>query len=358
MCLKRRSENKRLTCIVMVIVVLLVMATSTFAAEQKVFRWRAVSHQMAGTARHEMTVVPFCKMVEEASNGRLIIEPFGAGILFPVFDTFEAIQSGTIEMAMVWNGYWAGNDPVFALAGNIPGDPITDFGEHYYRVAKTGPVLEKTYAKYGIKDLGGFDFGPAEILMSNKPVKSLNEFKGLNIRSAGISGIFYTRLGASAVSLSAPEIYTALQTGTVDGAEYNDWQVNKEMGLQEVTKFVIEPMLHQGAIDDKQLIVNPDAWDELPDDLKKVVLNARDAARYLSAVAYHVGNKKARIEWMNSGVKVVTLPEEEAEKGRAIAAELLLEYKQKSAECADYINAYAQALKELGYEEMAAKLLK
>jgi len=355
---RKRLSARKILISMLVVVVLLAMATSAFAADKKVFRWRAVSHQMAGTARYEMTVVPFCKMVEEASNGRLVIEPFGAGILFPVFDTFEAIQSGTIEMAMVWNGYWAGNDPVFALAGNIPGDPITDFGEHYYRIAKTGPVLEKVYAKYGIKDLGGFDFGPPEILMTNKSIKSLDEFKGMNIRSAGISAVFYTKLGASAVSLSAPEIYTALQTGTVDGAEYNDWQVNKEMGLHEVTKFVIEPMLHQGAIDDKQLIVNPKAWDELPNDLKEIVLNARDAARYLSSVAYHVGNKRAKMDWLDAGVKVVTLDEVEAEKGRAIAAELLLEYKQKSPECAEYINAYAQALKELGYEEMAAILLK
>ncbi len=351
------SKSRVVLGLFMVTVILLVAASSAvMAADQKVYRWRAVSHQLAGTARFEMTVVPFCKMVEKASNGRLIIEPFGAGILFPVFDTFEAIQNGTVEMAMVWNGYWAGNDPVFALAGNIPGDPISDYGEHYYRISKTGPILEKVYAKFGIKDLGGFDYGPPEILMTNKPLKTLADFKGMNIRSAGISGAFYTKLGASTVSLSAPEIYTALQTGTVDGAEYNDWQVNKEMGLHEVTKYVIEPLLHQGSIDDKELIVNPDVWNELPDDLKAIVMDARDAARYLSAVAYHVGTKRAKMEWLEAGVKIVTLPEEEVAKGRKIAAELLLEYKKKSPECAEYINAYTEVLNELGYTEMANML--
>lgn len=352
----KRISGKSFLAVVVLMCALILISSAAMAADTKVYRWRAVSHQMAGTARFEKTVVPFCKMVEEASDGRLIIEPFGAGVLFPVFDTFEAIRNGTVEMAMVWNGYWAGIDPVFALAGNLPGDPITDFGEHYYRIEKTGPVLEKVYAKYGIKDLGGFDYGPPEILMTNKPLNSLEDFKGMNIRSAGISAQYYTKLGASAVSLSAPEIYTALQTGTVDAAEYNDWQVNKEMGLHEVTKYVIEPMLHQGAIDDKELIVNPALWDELPDDLKAIVIQCRDAARYISSVAYYVGNKRVKADWLAAGVEIVTLPDEEVAKARKVATDLLLEYKAKSPEAAEYINAYAEALSELGYAEMAELL--
>src|SRR5690606_37395135 len=111
---------------------------------------------------------------------------------------------------------------------------------------------------------------------STVPIRSLADFSGKNIRAAGFATTFYEKLNASSISVAAPEIYTALQLGTVDAAEYNDYLVNQEMGLHEVTKYVIEPALHVGPVNDKDLIINPKAWAELPEDLQQIVIAARD----------------------------------------------------------------------------------
>ena len=329
------------------------MVTDFAVAQQQVFKWRAVTHQLVGTARYKGTVVPFAEMVKKASNGRLIIETYGAGVLFPVSESFDAVRDGVVQMAMVWGGYWAGKDPVFALSGSRPGDPLMEFSENFYLSEKTYPLVAKVYEKYGVKSLGGFDFGPAEILCSVKPIRSLADFKGKKIRSAGIGATFYSALGAAAVSLSAPEIYQALQLGTVDAAEYNDWLVNKEMGLHEVTKFIIEPVLHIGTCDDKDLLVNPKAWAELPDDLKAIVMMARDYARYLSANAYGVESKKAKQDWLKRGVQIINLPEKDVKEIRGIAAKVLLDFAKKSPETAEYVATYAKVLNDLGYAEEA-----
>jgi TRAP-type mannitol/chloroaromatic compound transport system substrate-binding protein len=325
-------------------------------AAEKVFKWRAVTHQLVGTSRYKGTVVPFCEMVKKASNGRLIIEPYGAGVLFPVPESFDAVRDGVVQMAMVWSGYWAGKDPTFALAGSRCGDPIVEFSENFYRSEQLAPILSKVYEKFGIKALGAFDFAPTEILCSVKPIRSLADFKGKKIRSAGIGATFYTALGAGAVSLSAPEIYQALQLGTVDAAEYNDYLVNKEMGFHEVTKFVIDPCLHCGATDDKELIVNPKAWAELPDDLKHIVMMGRDYARYLSAVAYGVENQKAKLEWLKRKIQIINLPEKDVKEIRGIAIKVLLDFGKKSPDAAQYLAGYAKVLNDLGYIEEAKAL--
>ena len=260
--------------------------TTEKKADGKVYNWRMVTHQLPGTARYDSTILPFVEAVKSASDGRLIIEPYGAGVLFPVSESLDNVKNGVVEMAAVWSGYWAGKNPLFALAASIPADPISDFSEHHYRSEKLAPLVNKVYENYGVKSLGGFDYGPSEILMSNKALNSLDDFKGITIRTGGIGGEFYAALGASTVSLSGPEIYQALQLKTVDAAEYNDWIVNSEMGLNEVTKYVIEPVLHTGPIDDKVLLVNPKAWEELPADLKAIVLSARDTAMVASSSAY------------------------------------------------------------------------
>jgi TRAP-type mannitol/chloroaromatic compound transport system substrate-binding protein len=339
-----------------VMVAALFLLTDNAPAAEKVYKWRAVTHQLVGTARYKGTVVPFCEMVKKASNGRLIIEPYGAGVLFPVPESFDAVRDGVVQMAMVWGGYWAGKDPVFALSGSRPGDPIMEFSENFYLSENEYPLVAKVYEKYNVKSLGGFDFGPAEILCSTKPIRSLADFKGKRIRSAGIGATFYSALGAGAISLSAPEIYQALQLGTVDAAEYNDWLVNKEMGLHEVTKYVIEPVLHIGTCDDKDLLVNPKAWAELPDDLKAIVMMGRDYARYLSSIAYGVESKRAKQAWLKRGVQIINLPDKDVKEIRGIAAKVILDFAKKSPQTAEYVAIYAKVLNDLGYAEEAKTL--
>lgn len=325
-------------------------------ASGKVYKWRMVTHQIPGTARYDSVILPFVEAVEEASNGRLIIEPYGADDLFPTDESFDAVKDGVVEMGAIFSGFWTGKDPVFGLAGGIPGDPIQDFSEHFYRSEKLEPILDKAYEEHGIVNLGSFDYAPNEILMADVPIRSLEDFKGKNIRAAGIANVFYSELGASSISLSAPEIYTGLQLGTVDAAEYNDFLVNKEMGLHEVTKYVIEPAMHVGPLSDKELIVNPKAWDELPDDLQAIVIAARDRARYESAVAYSVDNSMAEEEWIESGVEVIDLPDEDVEKVREIGFDMLLDLREESPLSKEYVDMYAESLFDLGYEEEAALL--
>lgn len=319
-------------------------------------RWRAVTHQMVGTSRYKETVVPFCDMVKTASGGRLVIEPYGAGVLFPVSETFDAVRDGMVQMAMIWGGFWSSKHPLFALSSGRPGGPLTSFSESYYRAERLTPTMEKLYAKFGVVYLGSFDFNPSEMLCSAKPIRSFSDFKGKNIRTGGLGGQFYNSIGASVVQLSPTEIYQALQLGTVDAAEYNDWLVNKEMALDEVTKFAIEPALHTDATDDKDLIVNEEAWKALPEDLKAIVIACRDMVRYRSAVAYGAGNERAKQAWLDKGVEIIHLPEADVAKMRQNAVVIINELAKKDDISAEYVREYAKVLYELGYETQAKEL--
>ena len=319
------------------------------------YSWRAVTHQLPGTARYDGTMPPFTQCVSEASGGRLEIQAFG-GVLHPISDSLDAIRNGIIEMGMIWSGFWAGVNPVFALAGSRPGDPITSFSENFYRAERLHAVVAAAYEAEGVISLGAFDFASAEILNSAVEVRELKDFRGRTIRSAGLGARFYGELGASAMTLTGAEIYQALQLGTVDMAEFNDWLVNMEMGFHEVTDYVIEPALHTGSTDDKELIVNPDAWNKLPEDLQDIVLACRDRARYLSSIAYGIANEQARQKWKAGGVQVITLPEEDIAEARRVAARVILEFAERNPQAAEYVRIYATTLRELGYTDLAETL--
>ena len=344
---------KRVFAFVLVAVLVGFGWASRSAAADKTYKWRTVSHSTVGTAHFKM-IEEFCESVKTASQGRLVIEPYGAGVLFPVFNTFDSVKGGLVEMGMCSTGYWVGRDPGFGIFATRPGCPIRDYDEIMYLDKMAYPIMEELYGKHGVKLLGTFDTCAAEPLMlAKKKLASLEDFKGLNIRTSGLGAQFYKALGASPVSVSGPEVYTALQLGTVDAAEWMGWKENMEMAFQEVTKYVLEPACHLGGTSNQFLMVNPAKWNELPDDLKKIVLLAMDEARYKSAVSVKVDNALFEHKWKEAGVEVFSLPAEEFKKMRQIGMQVYKDYAEESPVGKEYLKVYAEALYNLGYEEEA-----
>ncbi len=335
-------------CVWVVLLWSLLLAGGAEAAE-KVHKWRTVSHASVGTNHFKM-IEQFCESVKAASQGRLIIEPYGAGVLFPVFNTFDSVKNGLVEMGMCSTGYWVGRDPAFGIFATRPGCPIRIYDEIMYLDQKAFPLMENLYAKHGVVLLGTFDTCTAEPLMfSKKKIASLADFKGLNIRTSGIGAQFYKALGASPVSVSGPEIYTALQLGTVDAAEWMGWRENMEMAFQEVTKYVLDPACHIGGTSNQFLMVNPGKWNELPDDLKKIVILAMDEARYTSAITVRVSSAEFERKWRASGAEIFSLPDDEYKKMQEIGMQVYKDYAESNPIGKEYLKIYAEVLYELGY---------
>jgi TRAP-type mannitol/chloroaromatic compound transport system substrate-binding protein len=329
------------------------MNPETSEAADTVYKWRAVTHSLSGKEDYKI-IQEFCEMVNKASNGRLVIEPFGAGVLFPVFDSFDAIKNGIVELSMCSTGYWTGKDPMFAAFATRPGCPIRSYHEVMYLDRAAYPVMKELYAKHGLTLLGTFDAcTPEPLMLAKKPIQSIQDFKGMNIRTSGMGTQFYQALGASAVSLSGPEIYTALQLGTIDAAERTNWQENMEMGFHEVVKYALDPAVHIGATSSKFLTVNPKKWEALPEDLKTIVLLAMDHARYQSALKMHSSDEFYKRKWIESGVEVVSLPAEDFKEMQKVGMKVYKEYVEKAPNGQAYLEIYARVLHELGYEEEA-----
>jgi TRAP-type mannitol/chloroaromatic compound transport system substrate-binding protein len=332
------------------------MGNSAFAAKEKTLKWRLTTHSLVGTSRFENVVKPFCEMVNKLSNGRFIIEPYGAGVLFPVFESFGATQNGMVDAMMVYSGYWAGKDPFFGVAPLGPASPIMTYPEGMYLDSRLFPLFEKAYAKHNLVYLGTADANTPEFLCSNKPIRSMADFKGVKIRTSAFGAQMYPLFGASAVSLSGPEIYTALQTGTIDAAEYTDYEENMNMGLHEVSKYAIEPFLHGGIGEDKPLVINKKSWDSLSEEFKNIIYAALDHARYKSSQSGFIDTIIARKKWAEAGVETIVIPEDEVTAIRAAALEFFVDWSKDKPSCQEYIEVYSKTLYELGYEVEAKAL--
>lgn len=211
-------------------------------------------------------------------------------------------------------------------------------------------IVSEAYAAQNVHYVGSAVEG-AEVLMSTKSLATLADLKGQIVRTVpGLTFELFTKIGAKPVTLGGSEIYSALETGVIDAAEWTMAADNFRMGFHEVTDYILWPSFHQptGHI---ALIVNESAWNELPDDLRAAfelaTRVAADGFEYWTAAADY---EAVQVMVNDFGLELNQLSEADWAAAKALGREVAEEYKSKSPLANDVITSaidfltYAQVI--------------
>jgi len=275
--------KKRGILVLMVSVMLSLVLMSEGAAQQKVFRWTAVGIHTPGEAAHAWEQ-EFAQMVEKASGGRIKITLHPIGAVVHPFETFDAVATGAVDLSLKTSMWWPGKEPAMNLLTSLPGSFTHWYQLDFWYWQHGGiEIAREAYRKHNIYFVGPAVFGVppigAEIVHSHVPIRSIDDYRGLKVRSGGAAAKWFEGLGASIVPLPGPELYPALEKKVVDAAEWVGPTLNWGLALHEVAPYVIIPGLHTPLMQN-EVAVNMDSWNELPDDLKAIVeLCAKDYSR-------------------------------------------------------------------------------
>ena len=185
---------------------------------------------------HTNVVVPWKKMVEQKTNGRVKVSLYPGCALAKPGTMYDAVKAGTIDICLDPGPYYMGRFPM-SEATQLP-----FLGAHsswaasraWMDLYKEFPELQKEYADTHLLWL--FSQGPGQIF-SSKPVRTMEDMKGLIVRAPGDIGEIVKALGGSPVSMPAPECYLALSKGTIDATIF-PCEAIKTWKLQEVTKYM------------------------------------------------------------------------------------------------------------------------
>ncbi len=304
----------------------------------KTYRWRAQSAFSRGDFSAEL-LPEFAAEVKKLSNGRLLIQTLFAGDLVPSDDTFKATSQGIIEMSQTCGVLWSGEEPILGLEFGLPFGFKGSLEDVENLIKETGlyKLWAKAYDRKNVHLLGIHTYGPYPAIASNKPVRSLNDFKGLKVRAILEIADLMKELGASPVYVPGGEIYMSLKLGVFDAATYSIDAI-RGFKLNEVIKYYILPYWSDWYFGD--VIINNDAWNELPDDLKQVLVKAMAKYGKLVEKAY-VDELKIIINQADKlGYEVIKLPKEDVAKIRQIAIDKIWPaYAKKCPDCAVAIEA-------------------
>ncbi|HKQ27198.1 MAG TPA: TRAP transporter substrate-binding protein [Burkholderiales bacterium] len=312
---------------------------------QQVTTWRAQT-LWSSAELTQKCFEDFCDRVKAASNGRLVIQPFAAGSVTGVFETLDAVTAGVLQAQASWPGYWTGKDAGLAVISDFVfgyQHPWQAEAWFYHRGGLN--MLRQAYAKYNVYPVGVGWWG-VESIVSKKPIARMEDFKGVKFRSPqGMTAEILTKLGASIVVLPGGEVYSALDKGVVDAADWATLSMNQRMGFHDIAKFPTK-LYHSMPI--QEFTVNMDAWKRLPDDLKALLHTAVREWAWDQTQRVAVDDLRVQRDLAAKGVKAAQWPESEMHKIRDLAQRTWEDWSKKTPLAKQAYDSQLAWLKELG----------
>jgi TRAP-type transport system periplasmic protein len=247
----------------------------------------------------------YLKRVEELSNGRITFERHWSSSLVPPRQLLEALTTGVADVSFIISQFTPDKLPLLTvqtLPTNhedlwIAGMAMDEFAGK--------PYVEDELAKQNAVYLVSMAF-PTFNLLLKKPVNSVDDLAGLKIWASGEQATLVQALGAVPVTIPTPEVYTALERGTVDGAAYPPLLM-VDFGMHEAASYLWKLPL---GLKSSLLAINRDVWNSLPPDLQEIMRSAAaDTLEY--GAGYHEivqeqGNKHEAMAKMNEAGVTVT----------------------------------------------------
>ena len=180
------------------------------------------------------------------SGGKFEISTHAAGELMPAFGVVDGVQQGSIEMAQTAPYYFFGKDETFALGCAIPFGLNSRQMTAWMYEGNGLKLMREFYAKYNIINFPAGNTGAQMGGWFRKEIKSTQDLKGLKFRIGGFAGKVIERMGGVPQNLPGGEIYTGLEKGTIDAAEWVGPYDDQKLGFYKVAPFYYYPGWWEG----------------------------------------------------------------------------------------------------------------
>jgi len=305
--------------------------TSAPAIASGKIQWKLPTSFPAKAPGVGTNVTSFAKRVETMSGGRLSFKVYSSGELVPPFSVEDAVQKGTAEIGHSTPYYSAGKNPALHFFSTVPFGMTATEHVAWLRHGGGQQLWDEIYAERGLKAFYSGNSGTQSSGWFKKEINSVKDLSGLNMRIAGLGGEAMRKLGVNAILLPPPEIFAAFKSGAIDAAEWVGPMLDQAFGLNKITNICYTPAFHEpGAA--LEIVVNQEAFAELPKDLQVIVEEAALATSVETLAQFDYFNTQAMISLKAKGVTFKEFPEDVVDALKLASAEVLNDLAKDNAQ--------------------------
>ena len=270
------------------------------------------------------------KRVGEITDGKFQIRTFAAGEIVPALQVLDAVQAGTVEMGHTASYYYFGKDPAFSLATAVCFGMNARQQHAWWHFGGGSEAMAPLFKDYGCVALLA---GNTTCQMGGwyrKEIKTVADLKGLKMRIGGMAGLILAKMGVVPQQLGAPDIYPALEKGTIDAAEWVGPYDDEKLGFNKVAKYYYYPGFWEGG-PMLMSLVNDKKWAELPKSYQAALQAACGETTTWMMAKYDAQNPPALRRLVASGTILKPFPRPVMEAAEKASYEVYEEMSAKSA---------------------------
>lgn len=250
------------------------------------------------------------KRLAAATGGRINVKLFNAGELVPAFGVFDAVSQGNAEMYFSADYYFPSKSQAFNFFTAVPFGmtPAEQYAWIHYGGGQK--LWDDLHGQFGMKPFIGPSTGTQMGGWLNKKITKLDDFKGVKFRMPGLGGEVLRALGVAVVNLPGGEVFPALQSGAIDGAEWVGPWHDLAFGFYKVVKNYHYPGFHEPGTMGSYAI-NKKFWESLSKEDQTVIEVVLQAECFIQTSEYD-GASPGALEKLTSvhGVQMHKYPDD------------------------------------------------
>ena len=291
-----------------------IAAGTAFSAAAETTKLRIQTHFSQETLSGQMAE-KYINDIQTMSNGEIQVEMFYASSVVKSAETFDAAATGILDCDMTGGAYQTGKNPAFQFTGDLMGGYANPYQQMSWMLHGGGrSAINDLYNDHNMEFVGWWIPGP-ESLSSTAPIRGVEDFKGWKFRSPpGLATKVFANLGASPIVMDFNEIFTALETGIIDGADAANLTNNIGLGLYDIAEHTNYPGFHSMPAD--HLACRKDVWDAMPAHHKAIMTVAMDSLALHNATINEVKNAQNAKVLRAKGINLYEWSPEELGKFR------------------------------------------
>jgi TRAP-type mannitol/chloroaromatic compound transport system substrate-binding protein len=270
--------------------------------------WRMTSSYPKSIDAIFGTAQILCRYVAEATDNRFQIEAYAPGELTPSRQALEAATSGSVDCAFTPLHFYFHKDPSLSVGSGLPFGLNARHQLAWWHFGGGSDIVNASLKKFNVYGIPAGSTGAQMGAWFKKEINTIEDLKGLRIRVGTMGGPIFERIGAKAQYLAHADVYSALENGTIDAAEFICPHDDERLGIARLARYNYHPCWWEsgGMV---HLVVNLDKWNELPASYRAIVARACDSANAWMLARYDALNPPALKRMVAGGAILKSFPQ-------------------------------------------------
>ncbi|MCF7699707.1 TRAP transporter substrate-binding protein [Loktanella sp. M215] len=265
--------------------------------------------------------------ITAASGGRLTVQVYSAGEMVPPLQSLDAVIDGTAEMSHGAAYYWQNKSAALSFFTGVPYGMTAQELAAWVRFMGGQEIWDEVYDQFGVQGFLSGNTGTQAGGWFKNELMGVEDINGLRFRTPGLGGQVWEKLGATVTNMAAGEIFQALQSGTLDAAEFVGPYNDLALGFYQVCKNYYFPSFVEPGLA-TELVVDKAKYQALPADLQAIVRDCSQAEYDMVASDFVANDPRALQTLVNDhGVNVRQFPESILEAGAKASIEVLTDLR-------------------------------